>query len=246
MFLLCIFLASLSFSEIRRSNQAASSITRNSTKTFENPYITDGLIAMWDGEWNVGIGIHNDKANVWNELISGYDAILTSHGAFGENYLECDGIGYSALIPYYPSSEEIVTIQYVFSETTKKGIMAMFGLYRYAFDQYNINQFGCSWNSPCYVNIGNPSGVNSMTIVYDVELNSVDNAYKGTQNIIVGTSGNTPKPNQDYGSIGGRFGMDTSSVARAFKLHSIRIYNRSLSEEEIAHNYEVDKWRFGL
>ena len=134
MFLLCIFLASLSFSEIRRSNQAASSITRNSTKTFENPYITDGLIAMWDGEWNVGIGIHNDKANVWNELISGYDAILTSHGAFGENYLECDGIGYSALIPYYPSSEEIVTIQYVFSETTKKGIMAMFGLYRYAFD----------------------------------------------------------------------------------------------------------------
>jgi len=183
---------------------------------------------------------------VWKELISGYDAVLTSHGTFGDNYLECDGIGYAALIPSYPSSEEIVTIQYVFSETTKRGIMAMFGLYRYAFDQYNINQFGCSWNSPCYVNIGNPSGVNSMTIVYDVELNSVDNAYKGTQNIIVGTSGNPPKPNQDYGSIGGRFGMDTSSVARAFKLHAIRMYNRSLSYEEIKYNYEIDMIRFNI
>jgi hypothetical protein len=29
-------------------------------------------------------------------------------------------------------------------------------------------------------------------------------------------------------------------------LHSVRIYNRALTAEEIAYNYEIDKARFGL
>ena len=29
-------------------------------------------------------------------------------------------------------------------------------------------------------------------------------------------------------------------------LASVRIYNRALTEEEIKHNYEIDKLRFGL
>ena len=24
---------------------------------WKNPYVTDGLVAMWDGEWNVGGGV---------------------------------------------------------------------------------------------------------------------------------------------------------------------------------------------
>ena len=30
-----------------------------------NPYVTDGLVAMWDGEWNAGGGVHDASANEW-------------------------------------------------------------------------------------------------------------------------------------------------------------------------------------
>lgn len=39
-----------------------------------NPYVTDGLIAMWDGEWNAGPGIHDPQASVWKDLIGDCDA----------------------------------------------------------------------------------------------------------------------------------------------------------------------------
>ena len=38
------------------------------TPAFDNPYITDGLVAMYDGEWNAGLGKHNPIVNVWIDL----------------------------------------------------------------------------------------------------------------------------------------------------------------------------------
>lgn len=33
-------------------------------KKWRNPYVTDGLVAMWDGEWNAVGGKHSDNLNV--------------------------------------------------------------------------------------------------------------------------------------------------------------------------------------
>lgn len=33
-----------------------------------NQYVTDGLVAWYDGEWNVGIGEHDSSATVWKDL----------------------------------------------------------------------------------------------------------------------------------------------------------------------------------
>ena len=41
-----------------------------------NPYVTDGLVAMWDGEWNAGFGIHNPLAATIKDLIGTNDLIL--------------------------------------------------------------------------------------------------------------------------------------------------------------------------
>ena len=39
-----------------------------------NPYVPDGLVAMWDGEWNAGGGVHDPNATVWKDLSgNGYD-----------------------------------------------------------------------------------------------------------------------------------------------------------------------------
>lgn len=33
-----------------------------------NPYITSGLVAMWDGEWNAAVGVHDPNATIWKDL----------------------------------------------------------------------------------------------------------------------------------------------------------------------------------
>lgn len=38
---------------------------------WKNPYVTDGLVAMWDGEWNVRGGEHDPNATTWKDLAGG-------------------------------------------------------------------------------------------------------------------------------------------------------------------------------
>ena len=37
------------------------------------PYVTEGLIAMWDGEWNAGLGEHDNTTTTWKDLIGDND-----------------------------------------------------------------------------------------------------------------------------------------------------------------------------
>lgn len=59
-----------------------------------NPYATDGLVAMWDGEWNVAGGVHDSSSRYWNDL-SGNEYNLDcqynryTHGTFDDNSLVC-------------------------------------------------------------------------------------------------------------------------------------------------------------
>ena len=53
-----------------------------------NPYITDGLVAMWDGEWNVGGGVHDGTASQWLDVVGSRTLLLNGSAAFGANYME--------------------------------------------------------------------------------------------------------------------------------------------------------------
>ena len=44
----------------------------------ENPYVKDGLIAMWDAEWNDGVCSHVSTTTKWNDIVSGYNLQLAS------------------------------------------------------------------------------------------------------------------------------------------------------------------------
>ena len=51
---------------------------------WKNPYITDGLVAMWDCEWNAGGGVHDDTATTWVDLTgNGLDATIVD-GVFSD------------------------------------------------------------------------------------------------------------------------------------------------------------------
>lgn len=65
-----MFMAFAAVGDIVKSNSASkkTEIIQATGDAFPNPYITDGLIAMWDGEWNKAIGVHDDSATTWNDL----------------------------------------------------------------------------------------------------------------------------------------------------------------------------------
>lgn len=54
--------------------------------------------------------------------------------------------------------------------------------------------------------------------------------------------------NPDYLNAGWYIGKAPSATGRAFKgtIHALRIHNRELTEEELAHNRAIDSIRFGL
>lgn len=59
-------------------------------------YVQDGLIAQWDGIENIGYGRHDGASIIWVDLIGNRTATLTEHGAFSDDALVSDGIGWAA------------------------------------------------------------------------------------------------------------------------------------------------------
>ena len=60
--------------------------TFDEPKPAYNPYITDGLVAMFDGEWNIGFGKHSDTTEVWVNLVDRY-ALAIDGKVVGENFV---------------------------------------------------------------------------------------------------------------------------------------------------------------
>lgn len=55
----------------------------------KNPYITSGLVAMWDGEWNIGWGEHDSSTSSWVNLVNGSDLLALNYNktSWGDNCL---------------------------------------------------------------------------------------------------------------------------------------------------------------
>ncbi len=56
-----------------------------------NPYVTKGLVAMWDGEWNAAIGKHDSKAMKWKDLVGKSDCDPVGTPKFSGKSVELDG-----------------------------------------------------------------------------------------------------------------------------------------------------------
>ncbi len=64
-----------------------------------NPYVTKGLVAMWDGEWNVGIGQHDGNARVWKDLIGKSDGKPFGATRFSDKSVLLDGNSFWEISP---------------------------------------------------------------------------------------------------------------------------------------------------
>lgn len=103
----CYVIASMA-SPTRSSVAAKQSSISSEAKEVGIPYVTDGLVAMWDGIWNNGIDSHSSKPEVIKDLVGAHDLTLVYGGymgmVIGEDYFAPNNI-YGGKVVNYDMSE---------------------------------------------------------------------------------------------------------------------------------------------
>ena len=224
-----------------------------------NPYITDGLVAMWDGEWNAGGGKHDANSTVWKDLSgNGYDLTL-GKGTFTENGMMWNTVGSdNAAFGDFdvPVTNTNMTIEAVhhFDKYATLG-----GSYRKLISLNREHPWASVfiYGTKNYITRGksyygiNPDGnldiAFSIVLPDDVDANQWTSFKKGYLNgapaTAVGT-GNYGEPDASHVVVGD---LNSSNIpAASYITRCIRVYDHQLTDSEIAANYAIDKVRFNL
>ena len=217
-------------------------------KRWKNPYVTDGLVAMWDGEWNAGGGIHDPNATTWGDISeNGHDIALTA-GSFGAKSFICDGrAGFGDTI-----TSDILTIEFV-GKTTLNSSQLCAGLKLNPSNTNLYRRFIGFFSSGTALQFGQAGpriSTELNTLLYGAEVftsatDVIGTLYKnGLQTTSIGSGSGFTTGGEPRICIGGV----ANGPAYPFKgeINRISIYSRALSASEIAANYAIDKARFGL
>ena len=217
-----------------------------------NPYITDGLVAMWDGEWNIAGGKHDPNATTWVDISgNGNDwTTLSGNGWIDGNAwnasMKCTGLLANLTVA------DVKTISFCCEHIRVTSGVADYLLWFGRFSSIKMiylyrTKFICRTYATYSPGI-DVSDVNSFTLEYDGGM--VDSYSKN-----IGWFGDTPSETylRDFSNPSAAvfkdnfLGRGIYTPARlAGKIYNIRIYNRYLTQEEITYNWNVDKERFGV
>ena len=219
-------------------------------------YVQDGLIAHFDAINNVGEGDdnHSTSTNVWKDLSKSKNDISligfneSSTNGWGENKIMFDGNNYGRMHNVLQGKSEF-TIEYVLNQKRYKAYEYLLGM--------EANRFGIESgeggyrifyinNKRYFVNmseaIGDLNKIVSNTIVYKDKYIYI--YQNGKKKVTEPLSDDT-----DVDTSGESFAIAAEADAY-YKMkadyHALRIYERGLSDEEIAQNYELDKSRFNI
>ena len=257
---IAIALASMtSFCGIVASNLGSKQISHINAKTsFENPYITDGLIAMWDGEWNVGFGKHNSESSIWVDLSGNKNDLTTISGSFGDNYFDGRGKNSAQKIGGILNIQtiECVILTYNLNEgsTVARNIIVSGISDGNSYGKtLTLNKVGLWTNvQPNGIVCIRFMGQYANNQVYHISARYENDSYhilvNGNQ--IESTGSTMPLMGYQPGnriSIGYRQKVGgVGDYDGAGYIYIIRLYEKPLTEEEVLHNYKVDKERFNL
>ena len=235
-----------------------------------NPYVTDGLLAMWDGEWNVAVGIHSESTTVWKDISgNGNDfllkpdsfvwednAIFGLEGRTGSNicigYMVTRVFGTIGTIecvanPGYGHDYESYVNGEILTGPYADGIIIVRPR------GYASRTICCILNqshgAPWYSKAGYGTRAIDMTVAFSsiLEGTGTSAAYlNGSQISSYGYVVNSR--NFDRISLGGRYDSYFRSEYYPYygPIYCIRIYSRQLAAEEVAWNFALDKERFDI
>lgn len=218
-----------------------------------NPYITDGLIAMWDAEWNVGGGRHSANATELKDLVGSHNLIIGNNIAITDKALVRNAVmtGFIGCSSVGTSLSSLITSLEVGQVDVSQNIQIDTSLY--------------TWDNPL-IEIAKAGGTNRDGIYFDTIFNrflSKGRFGQVSYNNIFNFPYNTTSISWDFPNAQTRYfrnGQLITTVAPTAvdypvtpvlfsvvnELYSIRIYNRALTADEVAHNYAIDQQRFGV
>ena len=212
-------------------------------------YVQDGLIACWDGIENAGAGVHDSSAMVWKDLVAGYEFSLTGVT------VDADRMTFAGTATSYGTlSGSDTTATFV---AAKNGTMEIvYASRNSAPSQVLLQSTSGSGLAFGYSSKGNiiPSTINSSLFPYtlDTATNSVSIRYSAgipVSPIYQNGSSLAASSSKDYwGSPNSAttFIGNRASKATGFpgSIYCIRLYNRQLTDAEIAANHALDVKRF--
>ena len=213
----------------------------NSKVIFETAsmdYVQDGLVLMLDGIQNVR-GWHSTSTNVWEDLSGNNNDLTLENVVSNSNNMYLDGIKSKV---YSEKALDVVSVEMVLELEEKNDFVyiASFGnnSKSMAWSPVSDKGFSLGHQKKKYF-VENLYKKSSISVQYNPDLMYL-NSEKLTNNLAVeswGTPSTYPIAFGFYGSAAYRM---------KGKIYSIRIYNRALTKNEINHNYEMDKKRFGI
>ena len=218
----------------------------------ENPYITDGLVAMWDAEFNCFSGLHQTNATKWNDIVSGYNLELASGST-----------------PTWEAKANIINgkwgivspkLQALFKAANKNNLS-----YELCFSAlpYNINGTVLGFTDTLNGTIVHSNTIGDWCWSGGwIPSNKFKTTRKGTLSVV--RNGRTGRTDvyADGETFGGKTGTAGDPTGKTFgigygygqwnnaptniKIHCIRLYNRMLTTEEIQKNKDIDANRFSI
>lgn len=234
----------------------SSSLIEKSEYTTDD-YIQDGLIAMYDGKNNTGLG-HDDTSKVWVDLSgNGHDGTIIGNINWNDDSLSFDGTNNAVNLGRINLQD--ITIEIVLiDESTDSNNYASY-ISNFETGGYGIEK-RLDFNKKIFMSVF----VNSdYTLIYTKDnfvankKISLSGSYSSNKMKLYqlgvlqqesSTTGSLGMPKNDTVMMIGAnpYGEIPTEGRLKGKVYSVRIYNRALSEEEVKQNYTVDKVRFGL
>ena len=225
-------------------------------------YIQDGLVAMWDGIENAGWGKHDENATNWVDLVGTCDFYLTANGGWTNNAFVCNGLSATnetgitlaqnyqqeAAVDWF-ASRAYNTYYNLDKVNIRQGLMF---LWEYAMPGGGAEAFKVQetrdYSAPPEFHTFSYSALifgNSKNINGGFKNGYLDGVAQSNVRHGNWYSSWYETDYVSYASIGAQVWNDNVDATFKGKIYCIRVYNRPLTDEEVKHNYEVDKARFG-
>ena len=213
-------------------------------------YVTDGLVARWDGIDNAGTGTHNPNATVWKDLAGNLDLTLSCASSWtGGNALKLDNGGYAFNDDRAP---EYKTIEVVFKMTDVTGRIIFNSGYANRVCIVDGSDISGNLTAKVYFD-----GSNVATPCIDQKCNYSETCFMSARYDDNGAvtelrrdgevrTDSTITKNWDVGTktiVGCRQGYSYYGYWMG-EIYSIRLYDRRLTKWELAHNNRIDRKRF--
>lgn len=223
--------------------EASRSLVYTEDATLDVPYVTDGLVAMWDAEWNAGVGVHDPEATTWLDLVGGNDMVLNPASVWNDQYLLNAANTIGAVAQHW--ADDAVTLEVV---------MRIKGYYKYynpvfvvynKMDDYTFRGIGKRYEylTNCVKHGFLQFGFTQTSIFQAsftcVQVWTLAESYINTEPMSQSRiTAATHTIDEDAVYINaGRYEVE---------YYTIRLYNRALTDAERLFNYETDRQRFNL